>query len=204
MIFLIVPVSKRLHMSSETPAAGDAGAAAAPAKISKKEVNSDSSTWLDIIKEVIKVIKKCFGMAGSSSSSSSSGSFTTKSTKDYLTQLANILPTGTYLSFQVIAPLATNNAHCGVTEKIVTGVLLGLFAVIIAVSTFTDSVKIPSTGKVSKFLSKFQIFAKLQSNLSINLSEGSDIPNDILTRLGSKAPLHHVIKNHTIRLNAIF
>lgn len=160
-----MPVSKRLHMSSETPAAGDAGAAAAPAKISKREVKSDdASTWLDIIKkvyeviqEIIPLIKKCFGMAGSSSSSATSRSTTTKSTKDYLTQLANILPTSTYLSFQVIAPLATNNSHCGDTEKIVTGVLLGLFGVIIAVSTFTDSVKIPSTGKVSIFLFKLQI-----------------------------------------------
>lgn len=71
-----------------------------------------------------------------------------KSTKDILTQLANILPTSTYLTFQLIAPLATNNGHCGTTEKIATGVLLAVFAAIIAISTFTDSVKIPSTGTV--------------------------------------------------------
>lgn len=173
-----MPVSKRLHMSSETPAAGDAGAAAAPAKISKREVKSDdASTWLDIIKkvyeviqEIIPLIKKCFGMAGSSSSST--GSTTTKSTKDFLTQLANILPTSTYLSFQVIAPLATNNAHCGDTEKIVTGVLLGLFGAIIAISTFTDSVKIPSTGKVSIFLFKLQILVvTVNFNLSTNAKD---------------------------------
>lgn len=71
-----------------------------------------------------------------------------RTTKDILTQLANVLPTGTYMLFQLIAPLATNNGQCGKTEKIVTGVLLVVFAVIIVVSCFTDSVKIPSTGKV--------------------------------------------------------
>lgn len=89
------------------------------------------------IKELILIIKDCFKMSGSSSTSTG-----TKSAKDILAQLANILPTSTYMAFQVIAPLATNNGHCGLTEKIVTGVLLVVFAVIITFSCFTDSVKI--------------------------------------------------------------
>lgn len=141
-------------MSSETPlsaAAGDEAAAASSSTSKTRSRSSSSANWLDIVKKVweliqkiIPLIKKFFGMAGSSSSSDS----TAKSTKDILTQLANLLPTSTFMTFQIIAPLATNNGNCGSTEKIVTGTLLGVFAVIIAISSFTDSVKIPSTGKV--------------------------------------------------------
>jgi hypothetical protein len=131
-------------MSSEIPVSVASSAAV-------KTTGSSNSSWLDIIKKVYEVLKKlipsikqCFNMSGSSSSSSDIA----KSTKDILTQLANVLPTSTFMAFQLIAPLATNSGNCGSTEKIVTGTLLGVFAAIIAISSFTDSVKIPSTGKV--------------------------------------------------------
>lgn len=114
------------------------------AEIVQESVQPQKSSCIAVIKnlyktvkELIPIIKDCFKMSGSSSTSSG-----TKSTKDILTQLANILPTSTYMAFQVIAPLATNNGHCGLTEKVVTGILLVVFAIIIMFSCFTDSVKI--------------------------------------------------------------
>nr|PNR42847.1 hypothetical protein PHYPA_017678 [Physcomitrium patens] len=44
----------------------------------------------------------------------------TMSTVDTTTKLSYLLPTGTFLTFQVIAPLATNNGKCGVTEVVMT------------------------------------------------------------------------------------
>lgn len=146
-------------MSSESPlsaAARDDAPAASSSNVRTKSRSANDSSWLDVLKklweliqEIIPLIKKCFGMAASSSSRSNGASnVTAKTTKDILTQLANLLPTSTFMTFQLIAPLATNNGHCGNTEKIVTGTLLGVFAAMIAITSFTDSVKISSTGKV--------------------------------------------------------
>lgn len=135
-------------MSSELPVSAAPGDGASSRTAVK---TTTTSSWLDIIKKLyalvkklIPLIKSCFTMAGASSTSDD----TAKSTKDILTQLTNILPTGTFMAFQLIAPLATNNGVCGATEKTVSAILLCVFAAMIAISTFTDSVKIPSTGKV--------------------------------------------------------
>lgn len=137
-------------MSSELPVSGTgAGDAVSSTKAAK---SSSFSSFVNFIKKVYNFVKNIIliiksiisNMSGSSSSSGDAA----KTTKDILTQLANILPTGTFMVFQVIAPLATNSGHCGKTEHIITGTLLAVFSVIIAVTTFTDSVKIPSTGKV--------------------------------------------------------
>jgi hypothetical protein len=58
---------------------------------------------------------------------------------DVLAKLSNVLPTGTFLVFQVLAPSATNNGDCGVTEKVVTSILLFFFSALCCVSCFTDS-----------------------------------------------------------------
>lgn len=145
-------------MSSEAPsstaAAEDAAAASSTAKRTRRS-SDDSGTWLDVIQkvyeliqEIIPLIRKCMGMSSSSSARGVGDNSNPKTAKDFLTQLANLLPTSTFMTFQVIAPLATNDGHCGSTEKIVTGTLLGVFGVIIAITSFTDSVKIPGTGKV--------------------------------------------------------
>ncbi|KAL2622010.1 hypothetical protein R1flu_002215 [Riccia fluitans] len=59
---------------------------------------------------------------------------------DVVTKLSNLLPTGTFLAFQALAPLFTNNGECGKTEKIMSGILLFTFAFICCVLNFTDSV----------------------------------------------------------------
>ncbi|CAM6034445.1 unnamed protein product [Sphagnum compactum] len=66
---------------------------------------------------------------------------------DILTQLSNLLPTGTFLLFQALATLSTNDGRCGHTDKVVTGVIIGVLSVICAFSCFTDSYKAP-TGVV--------------------------------------------------------
>ncbi|KAG6542044.1 hypothetical protein Mapa_016554 [Marchantia paleacea] len=59
---------------------------------------------------------------------------------DTISKLSNLLPTGTFLAFQAMAPLFTNNGECGYTEKVMTGVLLLVFAIICWVLNFTDSI----------------------------------------------------------------
>lgn len=58
---------------------------------------------------------------------------------DTLTNLLALLPTGTYLTFSAIIPITTNNGNCDGTEKIVTGILVFLFAFLCAFLRFTDS-----------------------------------------------------------------
>ncbi|KAJ7297721.1 hypothetical protein O6H91_12G053100 [Diphasiastrum complanatum] len=57
-----------------------------------------------------------------------------------LTNLINLLPTGTFLTFQTLAPLFTNNGNCGFVEKIMTGLLVLTFSVICFTARFTDSI----------------------------------------------------------------
>ncbi|CAM6091208.1 unnamed protein product [Calypogeia fissa] len=71
----------------------------------------------------------------------------TRTSSDILTNLSHLLPTGTFLVFQSLAPLFTNNGECGITEKVVTGILLFLFFVLCFGMSFVDSVT-TETGKV--------------------------------------------------------
>ncbi|CAK9861432.1 unnamed protein product [Sphagnum jensenii] len=54
-------------------------------------------------------------------------------------QLSNVLPTGTFAVFQVLAPSATNNGDCGVREKVLTSIMLFVLSALCCVSCFTDS-----------------------------------------------------------------
>jgi len=64
-----------------------------------------------------------------------------KVSTDVLTQLQNVLPTGTFLVFQVLAPLATNNGDCHRVEKVVTGITLFILSAVCCFTCFTDSYK---------------------------------------------------------------
>ncbi|KAL3692503.1 hypothetical protein R1sor_006154 [Riccia sorocarpa] len=57
-----------------------------------------------------------------------------------MSNLANLLPTGSYLAFQTLAPLFTNNGHCAETERIMTAILILIFAVLVFILSFTDSI----------------------------------------------------------------
>lgn len=68
-------------------------------------------------------------------------------TIDITSKLSNLLPTGTFLTFQVIAPLATNNGNCGATEKALTVATLVLLAAGCIATSYTDSYEAPN-GRV--------------------------------------------------------
>ncbi|CAM6111298.1 unnamed protein product [Calypogeia fissa] len=71
----------------------------------------------------------------------------TRSSTDIMTNLSHLLPTGTFLAFQSLAPLFTNNGDCKTPERIVTGILLLFFFVGCFGLSFIDSVT-TDTGKV--------------------------------------------------------
>lgn len=55
--------------------------------------------------------------------------------------LANLLPTGTLLAFQLLMPVFTNNGSCDSATRPLTIILLVLLSVSCFVASFTDSVK---------------------------------------------------------------
>ncbi|GLT61669.1 hypothetical protein SLA2020_343580 [Shorea laevis] len=61
--------------------------------------------------------------------------------------LANLLPTGTLLAFQLLLPIFTNNGACDSATRPMTMVLLLLLALSCFLASFTDSVK-ASDGQV--------------------------------------------------------
>ncbi|XWS55316.1 hypothetical protein CRYUN_Cryun10bG0164500 [Craigia yunnanensis] len=61
--------------------------------------------------------------------------------------LANLLPTGTILAFQLLMPIFTNNGSCDSATRPMTLVLLVLLAFSCFLASFTDSVK-SSDGQV--------------------------------------------------------
>ncbi|GJN39911.1 hypothetical protein PR202_gb29064 [Eleusine coracana subsp. coracana] len=61
--------------------------------------------------------------------------------------LANLLPTGTLLAFNLLAPTFTNHGACDATTSLLTRVLLAVLALSCLLASFTDSVKFPD-GRV--------------------------------------------------------
>ncbi|KAF0899605.1 hypothetical protein E2562_020797 [Oryza meyeriana var. granulata] len=55
--------------------------------------------------------------------------------------LANLLPTGTVMAFQLLAPTFTNNGACDATTALLTGGLLAVLALSCVLASFTDSVR---------------------------------------------------------------
>ncbi|KAL2621979.1 hypothetical protein R1flu_002184 [Riccia fluitans] len=69
------------------------------------------------------------------------------SSANMATNLAKLLPSGTFLTFSTMAPLFTDNGSCGMTEKVMTGMLLGIFMCLVFLLNFVDSITTES-GKV--------------------------------------------------------
>ncbi|CAN7109138.1 unnamed protein product [Brassica rapa subsp. narinosa] len=55
--------------------------------------------------------------------------------------LANLLPTGTVLAFQLLSPIFSNGGHCDVVSKIMTSVLVAICGFSCFILSFTDSYK---------------------------------------------------------------
>ncbi|KAL7119633.1 hypothetical protein ACP275_02G074700 [Erythranthe tilingii] len=62
--------------------------------------------------------------------------------------LANLLPTGTLLAFQILTPIFTKNGSCDSATRPMTLALLVIFTLSCFLASFTDSVKSASDGKV--------------------------------------------------------
>ncbi|WVZ95540.1 hypothetical protein U9M48_041293 [Paspalum notatum var. saurae] len=61
--------------------------------------------------------------------------------------LANLLPTGTLLAFNLLSPTFTNHGACDATTALLTRGLLALLALSCALASFTDSLRAPD-GRV--------------------------------------------------------
>ena len=61
--------------------------------------------------------------------------------------LANLLPTGTVLAFQLLAPAFTNHGACDATTALLTRILLAVLALSCLLASFTDSLRAPD-GRV--------------------------------------------------------
>ncbi|XP_062083841.1 protein DMP3 [Humulus lupulus] len=69
--------------------------------------------------------------------------------------LANLLPTGTLLAFQLLTPVFTNNGSCDPVTRALTFLLLTLLSLSCFVASFTDSVK-ASDGQVYYGIATFK------------------------------------------------
>lgn len=86
------------------------------------------------------------------------GSFSQRAISQTLTttaNLANLLPTGTLLAFQLLTPVFTNNGSCDPVTRPLTFLLLVLLSLSCFVASFTDSVK-ASDGRVYYGLATFK------------------------------------------------
>ncbi|XP_006349331.1 uncharacterized protein [Solanum tuberosum] len=69
--------------------------------------------------------------------------------------LANLLPTGTLLAFQLLIPIFTNNGTCDTASRPMTLILLALLAFSCFLACFTDSYKAPD-GQIYYGLATFK------------------------------------------------
>lgn len=69
--------------------------------------------------------------------------------------LANLLPTGTLLAFQILTPVFTNNGACDSVTRILTLVLLILLAISCFLACFTDTVN-ASDGRIYHGIATFK------------------------------------------------
>ncbi|OAY81296.1 hypothetical protein ACMD2_10831 [Ananas comosus] len=83
-----------------------------------------------------------------SSSSSSSSSSALSQALAGTASLAKLLPTGTLLAFQLLTPVFTNHGSCDPAARLLTLALLLLLALSCFLASFTDSIRIPSHGRV--------------------------------------------------------
>ncbi|KAJ7546395.1 hypothetical protein O6H91_08G038300 [Diphasiastrum complanatum] len=93
------------------------------------------------------------------------------SSSQLLNNISNLLPTGTLMMFQSLAPIFTNNGVCGSIEQTMTGILVLIFSLICFLSCFTDSLTTESGHTYRGILttkglynSQFKQLLKIDSN----------------------------------------
>ncbi|KAM7476977.1 hypothetical protein LguiB_024220 [Lonicera macranthoides] len=82
-----------------------------------------------------------------------------------MSALAHLLPTGTVLAFQALAPSFSNNGYCHLANKYLTGTLICICALFCFLSSFMDTF-VSSSGKY------YYGFATFKGLYIINYNEG--------------------------------
>lgn len=62
--------------------------------------------------------------------------------------LAQLLPTGTVLAYEALSPTFTNHGNCNIANKVLTGVMILVLAIICIFFSFTDSIVGDRDGKL--------------------------------------------------------
>ncbi|CAN0878455.1 Protein DMP5 [Linum grandiflorum] len=85
--------------------------------------------------------------------------------------LANLLPTGTVLAFQLLTPLFTKNGSCSAASAAapLTLILLALLAASCFVASFTDSVVVATAGEQNSTSSSSSVYYGLATKTGIFL-----------------------------------
>ncbi|KAM3223710.1 hypothetical protein ACQJBY_057213 [Aegilops geniculata] len=62
--------------------------------------------------------------------------------------LAQLLPTGTVLAYEALSPTFTNHGNCNIANKVLTGVMILVLAIMCVFFSFTDSIVGSRDGKL--------------------------------------------------------
>ncbi|XP_027163844.1 protein DMP3 [Coffea eugenioides] len=106
--------------------------------------------------------------------------------------LANLLPTGTLLAFQLLTPVFTNNGSCDAATRPMTIILLALLAVSCFLASFTDSVKL-SDGQVYYGFATFRGMWLFDAQGTIASGSEVGVPDLSKYRLGFIDWVHSVL-----------
>ncbi|KAK3200368.1 hypothetical protein Dsin_023783 [Dipteronia sinensis] len=90
--------------------------------------------------------------------------------------LANLLPTGTVLSFQALIPSFSNNGSCLAAHRYLTLSIITGFSLICFLSSFTDSL-VDSNGKVHygiAWFNSFHVFNQQENHFDEEKAAGED------------------------------
>lgn len=106
--------------------------------------------------------------------------------------LANLLPTGTLLAFQLLTPVFTNNGSCDAATRSMTSILLVILAASCILASFTDSVKLPD-GQVYYGFATFKGMWLFDSQGAVASCGSSGLPDLGKYRLGFMDWVHAIL-----------
>ncbi|KAA8536579.1 hypothetical protein F0562_029057 [Nyssa sinensis] len=133
------PLSKKMSLRSRTTAS----------RQKSRSDTADTATTLTAVNDRPEIPRNQLSKRPSFSQRAISQTLTTTA------NLANLLPTGTLLAFQLLTPIFTNNGSCDAATRPMTFCLLALLAVSCFLGSFTDSFK-SSDGRVYYGLATFR------------------------------------------------
>ncbi|KAI5654176.1 hypothetical protein M9H77_31363 [Catharanthus roseus] len=87
-----------------------------------------------------------------------------------IANLIKLLPAGTFFLYKFVVPILTNNGQCSPTNKILSGVFVGICGLSCFFSTFTDSYT-DKEGKIHYVIATFKGFWPSPDSNSVDLSK---------------------------------